>query len=360
MRGAGDASVVSELAANMAGERTNDIDLFGDQHLAARALGALYGKGGRDALVKLLSDTREFSGLGPTAFGDLAAFEIMDRATIDDVPLLEAFCKDDHRRPYALPALIRVSPEAARPWLIRGMEDKETYVRLRSALELARTGDDKAIAYLEASCYENLGQGGVSGQDLITANHEKARAAYLRVFHTAREPGNDARHRAARINAYHAFGSTEEMVPVLKDVLPVATDAQLRALWDSLRGQRRALSKIAPVLDAALARKEYAAVVSAVEFAILDTDTETKLATRYLTACFDTNATMQAVRIGHARGLLTPEAIRPIARRHLNDPEHQAECVALLSELGHRGGPPRPHGRPHRPRSRRHGASDSL
>lgn len=329
--GTGDASVIPELKAAMAARRTNAIQIFGDQRLAVRALGELYAQGGRAALLELLPDARPYSGLGAT-FGDLAMGEIMERATADDLALLEKFGAIEGQRYYAFEAVIRVSPEAARDWSLRGVEDKNINVRLLAALQLARAGDEKAIALLEECCYQDLGVGGKAGGYLLAARHDKARAAYLRVFNFAAEPVNDLRHRAALGN--DGFGYLEDVPGVLPEVLAMGTDRQRQALWDSLSGRRWMLTRIEPVLAAALAARQYDALIGAVRNAALENDAEKSRAAKLLTDCLDSGSALAAAKVGRERRILPDAAVRGVARRLLVDASLRPDCVALLAKVG--------------------------
>jgi hypothetical protein len=131
-----------------------------------------------------------------------------------------------------------------------------------------------------------------------------------------------------------AFDMGREIVPILKDVLAYGSDKQLESLWYSLGWSKGALSEVTPLLDEAIARKQYYPVVAVVREAELAKESERKLAAKYLAALADTPQAMAAAEIGRSRKLLSDKEVLAIARDQIKVPTSTYQCIQLLADLG--------------------------
>ncbi|HVF10844.1 MAG TPA: hypothetical protein VNA16_08580, partial [Abditibacteriaceae bacterium] len=252
----GNAAGLPVLRACVRGERTDDIEMFGDQRLVVAALGRLWAKGGRAVLMAMLKDTR-FFGMGNT-FSDVAAYEILERAAPRDLPLVRALMQKEDLRYWAFRELPRLEPRHAAALLRKAMRDEKEDINIRawSAFRLARTGDEAAIRFLEDSCYQRLGIGGTPARYLLQARNIKARAAYLNVLNTAAKPGEAKRAEATAsiLSAFDDDLTLEDIFPVWPELLRAGTKARdfrddpRIPFWSKVERYPGSLGKVLPIL----------------------------------------------------------------------------------------------------------------
>lgn len=345
----GDASGLAVLSASVRGERTEHFEMFGDQRLVVKALGAIYHKGGRDVLMAMLPDAR-FFGSG-SSFGDVAAYEILERATPRDLPVVRDLMKKEDLRFWAFQELPRLDPKHS-PAIMRSVLQNKTEdvsVRLWAAFTLARGGDEMAIRFLEESCPQNLGLGGTPARYLLQAKNEKARQAYLRVLKLASTSPRDKRAEAATsclLSSFDDYLMPEDIFPVWAELLSAApkmsdSDGSLKyGFWSKIAEYRGPLTRLQPILWRGLNYDKGKAVLQSLGNVSIVTPSEKEYAVALLMVLTESpqyEVALEAAELGYRKGLLSPETVRQVSLHCLNNGHikafQQLAQTATLADL---------------------------
>jgi len=338
----GNAGGLSVLKESARAERTDDIELLGDQRLTVNALGELFEAGGREVLVGMLDDKRVFSALGPTRFCDIAAWEIAKRAGPEDVPLVLRIHGDDFEnvRHDALRTLLQLDPENVKPLVRKAFEKGEVNIRMWAAGVLARDGNTEAVAYLERSCLQNLGMGGTAAEYLLTAGTKESILAYLRVLRMAKRPDESEASRRAAVTLKYSFErcSLEHLLPVAEEVAFCGNCDVESAFWLRLVRLKPPIDKVIRILEEGMRKDEEIKrywVFPCTRSASITTAGHRGQAAAILEELAgspNAELTLLAVEAGHEKKLVSPETVRKTCLA-LSAGPRLIRSLRLLSEV---------------------------